>query len=70
VEEVEIERVDESALGQLPVEIRHNICSFLSSNDLLCLSQVSYVWSLMCNDEVNWKLAFDKEKSNWNSIQC
>ena len=70
VEEEIVERVDESALGQLPIEIRHNICSFLSSTDLLRISQVSYVWNLMSNDETHWKMVFDKEKSNWESIQC
>lgn len=64
------ERTDESALGQLPLEIRHSICSFLSSQDLLRLSQVSYSWGIMCNDEFHWKLVFDKEKENWDSIQC
>eukprot|EP00026_Physarum_polycephalum_P010017 Phypoly_transcript_10160.p1 GENE.Phypoly_transcript_10160~~Phypoly_transcript_10160.p1 ORF type:complete len:427 (+),score=76.99 Phypoly_transcript_10160:96-1283(+) len=69
-DEVVCETVDESALGQLPVEIRHTICSFLSSSDLLHLSQVSCAWNLMCNDEVHWKAVFDREKLNWDSIQC
>src|SRR5271168_1801102 len=65
-----MEIVDESGLGQLPVEIRHSICSFLSSTDLMHLSQVSYVWHLMCNNEEHWKVVFDRENMNWDSIQC
>jgi F-box domain len=64
------EIIDESEIGQLPLEIRHNICSFMSSWDLVRLSQVSRTWHIMCNDDAHWKQAFDAEKIHWESIQC
>lgn len=65
-----IEVTDDSALGQLPLEIRHSICSYLSSVDLVKLSQVSCAWNILCNQDNHWKSAYDAEKVNWDSIQC
>lgn len=60
---------DESAIGQLPMEIKQHICSFMSSRDLMHMSQVSSFWNILCNDEALWKLKFDVEKYQWDSVQ-
>lgn len=60
---------DESDIGQLPMEIKQHICSFMSSRDLMRMSQVSSFWSILCNDEAIWKLMFEVEKHKWDSVQ-